>query len=86
MEASLIEYFELEKADYAEETKEDTPPLEEDASPDESALTEDNTPLTDADYASVAEDTTSYTASEQTAVSETGEAEKPPEKPLQDTQ
>lgn len=39
-----------------------------------------------ADYASVAEDTASYTASEQTEVSGTGEAEKPPEKSLQDAQ
>lgn len=47
----------------------------------ESTLIEENV-----DYASVAEDTASYTASEQTAVSGTGEVDKPPEEALQDAQ
>lgn len=40
----------------------------------------------DAGYASVAEDTVSYTASEQTEIHETNEAEEPSEDPIQDTQ
>lgn len=39
-----------------------------------------------ADYASASEGTASYTASEQTEVSEADEAEKPPEGSTQDTQ
>lgn len=106
MEASLVDYFELEETDKADETEQDTP-LSEDSSPEETALTDDSTTLTDAgltendssmgetesaaigdnaDYASASEDTASYTASEQTEVSETDEAEKPPEGSTQDTQ
>lgn len=108
MEASLTDYFELEEADKADETEQDTPLSGEDASPaEESALTDDSTPLTDAGlteidppadetesaaieenagYASVAEETASYTAPEQTGVSETEAAEEPPDGPIQDTQ
>ena len=104
MEASLVSYFELAETGKIEETKQDTPLSEDDTSPaEESALTDDSTPLTDAgltesdpsaaetksaaigdnaNYASVAEGTVSYTASD----NEAGEAEEPPEGPIQDTQ
>lgn len=108
MEASLVDYFELLETDKAEEAKQNTPLSEDDTSPaEEPALTDDSTPLTDADlaesdppadktesaaigdnanYASVAEDTASYSAPEQTGVSGTETAEEPPDEPLQDTQ
>lgn len=107
MEASLSDYFELEEVDKTEEPEQDTPLAEADASPAETAPTDDSTTLTDAgltesdssmcetesaaigdnaDCASIAEGTASYTASEQTEVSETDEAEKPPEGSTQDTQ
>lgn len=38
------------------------------------------------DYTSASEDTASYTAPEQTEISETEAAEEPPDEPLQDTQ
>lgn len=47
----------------------------------ESAAIRDN-----ADYASASEGTASYTAPEQTGVSETETAEEPPDGPIQDTQ
>lgn len=107
MEASLTDYFELEETDKADEAEQETLLSEEDASPAETAPTDDSTTLTDAgltesdssmgetesaaiednaDYASASEGTASYTASEQTEVSEADEAEKPPEGSTQDTQ
>lgn len=104
----FVSYFELEGTDKTEETEQDTSLSGEDTSPAEkSALTDDNTPLTNAgltesdpsadetesaaigdnaDYTSVAEGTVSYTAPEQTGVSETEAAEEPPDEPLQNTQ
>lgn len=84
MEASLTDYFELEETDKAEEPEQDTPLSEEDASPaeeSESAAIGDN-----ADCASIAKGTVSYTASAQTEFSEKTEAEKPPEGSTKDTQ
>lgn len=50
MEASLVSYFELEGTDKTEETEQDTPLSENDTSPaEEAALTDNSTPLTDAD-------------------------------------
>lgn len=49
------------------------------------AVIEENADSKDTGYASVAEDAASYTASDQTAYSETSEVEEPPEDPTQDT-
>lgn len=107
MEASLVSYFELEETDKADEAEQETLLSEEDSSPEETALTDDSTTLTDADLtesdppadetesaaigdnadcASIAKGTVSYTASAQTEFSEKTEAEKPPEGSTQDTQ
>lgn len=104
MEASLIEYFELEDTDTAEQ---DASLSETGSSSEEHAHSDDGTPLTDtgltgsdppadetdsavikenADYASVAEDTTSYTAHGQTEFSEQAEVKEPPEDSTQDTE
>lgn len=81
MEASLVQYFEL-NADEEDQS-------EEESSPDESTLTDDSTSLTDADLAecdSVAENTISYTTSDVADSSGADEAEKPPEEVNQDTE
>ena len=82
-------------------SEDDTSPAEESALTDDSTpltdagLTESNPPADEtesaaigdnANYASVAEDTASYSAPEQTGVSGTETAEEPPDEPLQDTQ
>lgn len=101
METSLIEYFELEEADTAEQ---DASLSETTSSSEEHAHSDDSNPLTDTDltesdsstenetedsdlqkeseHASVAEDTDSYTASEQAEM--IGEM-KPPEEAGQET-
>ena len=79
MEASLVQYFEL-NADEEDQS-------EEESSPDESSLTDDSIPLADAapiGYDSVAENTLSYNASDVTGLNVADEAEKPPEKVNQD--
>lgn len=82
-------------------SREDASPAEESALTDDSTpltdagLTEIDPPADEtesaaieenAGYASVAEETASYTAPEQTGVSETEAAEEPPDGPIQDTQ
>lgn len=79
MEASLVQYFEL-NTDEEDQS-------EEESSPDESSLTDDSIPLADAapiGYDSVAENTLSYNASDVTGFNVADEAEKPPEKVNQD--
>ncbi len=82
-------------------SEEDTSPTEESALTDDSTpltdagLTKNDHPADETestaigdntDYASASEDTASYTAPDQTGVSETEAVEEPPDEPLQDTQ
>ena len=105
MLASFTDYFELKDTESEGQPEKDSSLLEETLSSDESNLSDDSIPLTDADsvendlqsekdadwqenfeQASVADDTASYTASEQIESSGTYGEEKPPEEASQDTE